>query len=448
MDQKNKLGEMPIPQLLLNMSLPLMLSLLIQSLYNIVDSIFVARVSEQALTATSLAFPLQLLMIAAAVGTSVGVNAQLSRSVGAGETAMTADTASTGVILAALEALFFVALGVFFSGAFSRAFTEDAVIGAYCQDYLRVCMVFGGGTFLATMYQRFLQSVGKAFESMISLIAGALTNLLLDPILIFGLFGFPALQVLGAAIATVIGQWVSAAVAIWLNHRKNPQVQPARTGFRLQSAIVLRIYQVGLPTILTQAMGCLMVTTINAILMPVSSTAVAFFGAYYKLQSFLFMPMNGLGQAAIPIVGYNYGAKQPQRVRQLFRTILPVAGGVALVATLLFSLFPNQILSLFHPSEEMLSIGVPALRIISLTFPLAALTSVQGYSVSGLGVGYINMVATTIRQFIPLAPILFLLVRSLGVQAAWYAFWPAEVLALVFASVSVRRVLSKKLAVF
>ena len=444
MNKSSKLGQMPIPQLVLSMSWPLMVSLLVQSLYNIVDSVFVAMLSQDALTATSLAFPIQILMIAVSVGTSVGINALLSKSIGAGDTDETGNTAATGVLLALAGAVVFMLLGFGCTGLFVSLFTQDAAIGTACREYLWVCMVFCGGTFIGTMYQRFLQAVGDTVSSMVTLVAGAVTNLVLDPILIFGLGPCPALGVRGAAIATVVGQWVTAVLAVWLNTAKNPQVQVHFHGFRLRRAVLVRIYQVGLPTILTQAMSSLMVLAVNAILMPFSSTCVAFFGVYYKLQNFLFMPMNGLGQAAIPIAGYNYGAKQYPRIRALLRFAVPLAAGIALAASAVFALFPAQLLSIFNAGDEMLAIGIPALRTICGTFALAAVTMILGYTVSGLGNGVVNMLGTALRQVILLVPGMYLLARMGGVGMIWYAFWPAEIVAAVYALLATRRVLKEK----
>lgn len=444
METKNKLGCMPMTKLIINMSLPLMFSLLIQSLYNIVDSIFVAKLGQDALTAVSLAYPVQLLMIAVAVGTSVGINSLLSKSIGAKDTALTGNTAATGVLLSLLGTAVFMLLGFFCTGQFVQLFTDDPVIGGGCGEYLYICMLFCLGTFIGTMFQRFLQSVGNAFGSMLTLLAGAVTNLILDPLLIFGLLGFPALGVRGAAIATVIGQWVAALYAVLLNHFRNPVVHPRLRGFRLEGRILADIYKVGLPTIVTQALGSLMVSCVNAVLMPLSTAAVAFFGVYYKLQSFLFMPMNGLGQAAIPIVGYNYGAGQPDRVRAAFRRAVPIAAGIALPGTLVFCAIPGPLLSLFDANEEMLAIGVPALRVISLTFVFGAVTMTLGYAASGLGNGLINMVGTGLRQVLILVPLVWLLARTAGVNTVWYAFWVSEPAAAVYAVISTARLLRRK----
>ncbi len=444
MAQDNKMGTMAMPRLVLNMAWPLMISLLIQSLYNIVDSIFVARLSESALTAVSLAYPVQILMLAVSIGTSVGINALLSRSIGEKDMAQTRNGAATGVILALAGTVLFMLIGIFGSRGIARMFTSDVTIQTYCSQYLSICLLFCVGSFISIMYQRFLQAVGDTFDSMLSLVFGAVTNLILDPILIFGLFGLPALEVRGAAIATVIGQWVSAITAMLLNKYRIPQVEIRFRGYHISKQVLGKIYKVGLPTIITQALATVMLTCVNKILIVSSSTAVAFFGVYYKLQSFLFMPMNGLGQAAIPIAGYNYGAKRYDRLRDLLKTSLPMAIGIALVITIVFEAIPRPLLMCFSASEDMLAIGIPALRIISVTIPLASVTMVLGYTNSGLGSGVVNMLGTALRQFLVLIPILWLLSWSIGMSAAWYAFWVAEVAAVVYAVLAARHQLRKR----
>jgi putative MATE family efflux protein len=305
-------------------------------------------------------------------------------------------------------------------------------------------MIFCVGSLVSTMFQRFLQAVGDTFYSMLSLIAGALTNLILDPILIFGLLGAPALGVRGAAIATVIGQCVSAVVAIWMNAVKNPAVKLNWKNFRLQKAVVAQIYKVGFPTIITQAVGSVMVAAINAILLPFSSTAVAFFGAYYKLQNFLFMPMNGLGQAVIPIVGYSYGSKNHQRIKEAIRTTLPIAIGISLAATVIFMAFPSTLLGFFSPSSEMLALGVPALRIISVTFVFASVTMILGYSMSGLGNGLVNMLGTALRQLILFVPLAYLFASRFGIQWVWYAMWFSEIIAMIYSIIASKSTMRKK----
>lgn len=285
---RNKMGVMPIKRLLLSMAFPLMLSLVVQSLYNIVDSIYVAQIGENALAATSLAYPIQILMIALAVGTGVGINALISRLLGAGKRDEVGKAAATGVVLAVASSLVFAVVGLPGARAIARALSSDPDIAEKCGVYLQVCMALCMGTFLEIMFQRFLQASGRTMYSMLSLVAGAVTNIILDPVLIFGYWGFPAMGIRGAAIATVIGQWLGALTAIVLNTLFNPDVKVNFRRFRLQRSTVLAIYKVGFPTILMQAMGSVMNFGVNRLL--ADATAIAFFGVYYKLQNFMFMP--------------------------------------------------------------------------------------------------------------------------------------------------------------
>ncbi|HIX76925.1 MAG TPA: MATE family efflux transporter [Candidatus Fusicatenibacter merdavium] len=439
------MGSMPVGRLVVGMSLPLMFSLLVQSLYNIVDSIVVARLSENALTATLLAYPVQILMVAVAVGSGVGVNLLLSRTFGAKKYEEAGKIATTGLILAAASSVVFLLLGIFCAKTFVSLFTSDPEISVYCEQYLSICMIFCTGTFIETMCQRFLQAVGSTVLSMVSLVAGAVTNIILDPIMIFGLLGFPALGIRGAAIATVIGQWVGAVTAFLIHMKKNPEIKVTFREYRFQGRIAGEIYKVGLPTAVTQALGSIMVSAFNGILMPFSSTAVAFFGVYYKLQNFLFMPMNGLGQAAIPIVGYNYGNGNGKRVKEIMRTILPIGGGIAILGTAIFMIFPRQLLQLFSASEEMLALGVPALRIISVTFLFATMTIVLGYAASGLGNGLINMIGTALRQFIIFVPLAYFLAKYQGITRVWYSVWISETVAVCYSILSSWHEFRKKL---
>lgn len=444
MEKKNKMETMHMQKLVINMSLPLIVSLLVQSLYNIVDSIFVAKMSEEALTATSLAFPVQMLMIAFSVGTSVGVNALLSKTLGARNRERATKIANTSIMLALINGAVFSLTGIFFAQKLARSFTTVESTAALCAEYLSICMVFCFGNFIETMLQRFLQAAGNTVLSMCSLIAGAVTNIMLDPILIFGLLGFPALGIRGAAIATVIGQWLGAAVALLLNRFCNREVIVDFRRFCPEKEIIFGIYKVGLPNIITQAISSVMVTLVNQILMPLSMSAVAFFGVYYKLQNFLFMPMNGLGQAAIPIVGFNLGAKNPDRIRDCMKKVFPMALGIAVAGTALFQMIPGQLLSLFSPSEEMLKIGIPALRIISWSFVLGAATIISGYCTSGLGYGITTMISTALRQILVLLPCIWLFSRYGGLGNAWYAMWVAEACGVAFALTSLLRQLRKK----
>ena len=445
--RENKMGTMPMGKLVANMSLPLMFSLLAQSLYNIVDSIFVAHLSEEALSATAFAFPVQILIISFSVGTAVGVNALVSRSLGAKKQEEANNAATTGLLLELAAAVLFMLAGLFFAKKLGLWFAGDPEIGAMTGTYLQICMCFSVGIFVETIAQRLLQATGRTFLSMVSLVVGAVTNIILDPIMIFGYLGFPKLGIAGAAIATVIGQWLGAAVALLLHAFKNPDLHFRFRGYRFSWKQVGAVYKVGLPTILTQAMGSIMVSSVNAILKGFDggTTAVAFFGVYYRLQSFQNMPVSGLGQAAIPIAGYNYGARNGKRLMELRKILVITALTVSVIATIIFLVIPGGLLSLFNASEAMKSIGEPALRIIALTFPLAAVTTVFGFLVSGLGNGLINMLGTAIRQFLLLVPCVFLLSR-IGLQYSWYAFWIAESAACIFAILLTRSEYRKKVS--
>ena len=437
------MGVMPIPKLIITMALPLMLSLLVQSLYNIVDGIFVGMISEEAFTATSLAYPIQLLMVAVSVGTGVGVNAVASRMVGAKRYDDANQTAATGLVLSLIGAAVFVIFGMLFLQFYINMCSGSEVTLAMCKSYLRICTVFCLGIFLETLGQRLLQAVGNTMMSMVSLIVGALTNIILDPVLIFGF----SMGIEGAAIATVIGQWIGAALALILNHFNNHEIKFVFKYFHLKKEVVWPIYKVGLPTILTQAMGSIMMFAMNRILAVVAddpTPAIAFFGAYYKLQNFLYMPIMGLGQAAIPIVGFNYGAKNTDRINSVLRTALPIAVGIAAVGTVVFEAIPKQLLSIFSASETALSIGIPGLRIIAITFILGAVTTVLGYNCSGLGNGTINMTSTALRQFIPLVPLAWLFSKLGNINTVWYAVWVSEILAVLVAKFCTRREFEKK----
>lgn len=432
MNSRNKLAEMPIRPLLYTMAVPLMLSLLVQSLYNIVDSIFVARLSETALTAASLVYSIQFLMIAVGVGTAVGLNALLSRKIGEHKTEEACQAATTGLFLMILTSLIFSIVGIFLSDAIADKMAADSELQTLCKQYLSINLVYCWGIFLQTYGQRLLQAVGDTILSMISLIIGAVLNIILDPIMIFGLLGCPAMGIRGAAIATVIGQMVGAIAALLFNRFRNPIIHVHLKNYHFRWQDISDIYRVGLPTIIMQAIGSIMTFAVNSILLPVSATAVAFFGVYYKLQNFLMMPINGLGQAAIPIVGYNYGDKKYLRVQETWNVLLPTGAIIALCGTVIFWCFPGQLLQLFSASQEMLTLGIPALRIISVSFVMAAITILCGYFASGLGNGIINMISAAIRQLVLLVPCLLIFIRISGISHGWYAFWIAEIVACVY----------------
>ena len=441
MNTKNKLADMPIQPLLYTMAVPLMLSLLVQSLYNIVDSMFVAKLSETALTAASLVYSIQFLMIAVGVGTAVGLNALLSRKIGQHKTQEACQAATTGLFLMLITSLIFSVTGIFFSDTIASKLTSEPELQQLCRQYLSINLVYCWGISLQTYGQRLLQAVGDTVLSMISLIIGAVLNIILDPIMIFGLFGCPAMGIRGAAIATVIGQIAGAIAALLFNRLKNPLIHVSFKNYHFDWQDVADIYRVGLPTIIMQAIGSVMTFVVNSMLLSVSTTAVAFFGVYYKLQNFLMMPINGLGQAAIPIVGYNYGAKKTERVHQTWKVLLPTGIVIALCGTIIFCSLPKQLLQLFSASPEMLVLGIPALRIISISFVFAAVTILCGYFASGLGNGMVNMVSAAMRQLVLLIPCLWFFIKTFGITHGWYAFWIAEIAACIYSYCASRKLL-------
>lgn len=443
-NSKNKMETMPIKKLVVNISVPLMISLLVQSLYNIVDSIFVARISEEALTATSLAYPIQMLMVAVSVGTGVGINSLISRKIGAKDYDAVGSISSTGFLLGAASSVIFILFGTFLAPWFFSLYTDDPELARMCVVYLRICTWFSLGIFIAAIVERMLQSTGKTALSMTAQITGCVVNIILDPIMIFGYLGCPAMGIAGAAIATVIGQWVAAIAAIVLNLLYNKQVNFKIKGYKPDWGVVGIIYKVGFPSMMVQAMGSLMIMGVNNILVVYSATAVAFFGVYYKLQNFVFMPSSGIAQGLIPIVGYNYGAKRPGKIVEAIKFAALLAGIVMAVGTLLFHLIPAQLLGLYNASEAMLEIGVPALRIISLIFVPTAVVLVIGYAYTGLGNGMVNMIGTLIRQLLPV-PIIYFVAKYAGVARVWYVFWFSNICALAYVLLSIRSTYHKVL---
>lgn len=433
MNKENKMGVTPVKKLVITMSLPIMVSMLVQSLYNIVDSIFVAKISENALTATSIAYSAQMLQIAVAVGTGVGMNAVVSRYLGAKKYDSANEAATTGLFLTLLSSVVFILWGIFGTGAFIKLFTDNSEIAEQGIAYLRICQLCSTGLFLGTFSQRLLQATGRTFSSMIAQMTGALFNLIFDPLLIFGIGIFPEMGIAGAAIATVLGQWMAAVVGLILNHVQNKEVKFVFGNYRMKAETVKLIYKVGAPTVLVQSFGSVMVASMNMILASFSTTAVAFFGVYFKLQSFLFMPMNGLGQGTLPIVGYNFGAGNLQRIKQTCKAAITFGCILGLAGTVIFLVFPKELLLMFSASDEMLKIGVGALRIISLTFTLGSCTMITGYVISGLGNGFVNMIATAIRQLIVLLPLVAVIAHIGGISYVWISFCVSEICAFAYA---------------
>lgn len=427
---ENKMGTMPVNRLLLTMSVPMMLSMLVQALYNIVDSIFVAKISENALTAVSLAFPIQQLMIALGGGTCVGVNALLSRALGEKDYEKVNKSAANAVFLMVINAIVFFFIGVFVVKPFYLAQTTDMEIVGYGIQYLRIVCMFSFGIYFQFVFERLLQSTGKTFYTMITQMIGAITNIILDPILIFGLFGFPKMGVMGAATATVIGQIMAAIAAIIINHKKNHEVKVDFKGFRPSLLIIKQIYSVGIPSIIMQSIGSVMVFCMNQILIAFSTTATAVFGVYFKLQSFIFMPIFGMNNGVVPIVAYNYGAQKKDRLVKTVKLGMIYAVGIMCVGVLVFQLIPDKLFLLFEASEQMLSMGVPALRIICLHFPLAGICIIGGTMFQALGNAVYSMITSICRQLVVLLPAAWLLARLGNVNLVWWAFPIAEVASL------------------
>ena len=428
---ENKMGVMPENKLLLTMTLPMMASMLVQALYNIVDSIFVARISEDALTAVSLAFPLQTLMVALGAGMGVGVNALLSKSLGEKDYNLVNKAANNGVFLSVVSALIFVLIGIFAVKPFYLSQTSDTEIVAYGVEYLSIVCCCSIGIYTQFIFERLLQSTGNTFYTMITQATGAIVNLILDPILIFGLLGMPKLGVAGAAIATVTGQIIAGIMAIIINEKKNYEVKVSLKGFRPCGNTIKRIYVVGIPSIIMQSIGSVMVYGMNQILIAFSSTAAAVFGVYFKLQSFIFMPIFGLNNGMVPIIAYNYGARHRKRMIKTIKLSVTYAVAIMIVGTLVFQLIPDKLFMLFDASEHMLSMGVPALRIISLHFIIAGFCIVAGSVFQALGNAVYSMINSICRQLVVLLPAAYILARIGGVNYVWWSFPIAELMSLV-----------------
>ena len=410
---------------------PVMLAQLIQALYNIVDSMFVAQLSENALTAVSLAFPAQNLMIAIGTGTGVGMNALVSRSLGEKNKERANLIANNGVMLLFLSAVAVSLFCIFGSRLFFSLQTKDAEIIQYGVDYLTLVGGLCFGIFLQFAFERILQSTGRTFYTMLTQGLGAIINIILDPIMIFGLFGFPAMGIKGAALATVIGQFCAAALALWFNKKKNDDIVINPKKYHLQAHAVKNIYAIGIPSICMASIGSIMTFGMNKILIAFTSTAAAVFGVYFKLQSFIFMPVFGLNNGMVPIIGFNYGARKPDRLMATMRLATKYAMSMMGAGTLAFWLFTPQLLGIFNASEQMLSIGIPALRLISLSFLLAGFNIIRISTMQALGHGVVSLTVSVLRQLFVLLPSAFIFSRIWGLNATWLSFPLAEGVALI-----------------
>ena len=428
--KENKMGTMPVNKLLITMSLPMMLSMLVQALYNVVDSIFVSRINENALTAVSLAFPIQTLMIAVAGGTCVGINAVLSKALGEKEQKQANDAAANGIVLMAISYLLFLLIGLFVTRGFYLSQTDDAQIVEYGVAYLSIVCCCSFGLFTQFVFERLLQSTGRTFYIMITQGTGAVINIILDPVFIFGLCGMPRMGVAGAAVATVIGQIIAGSMAFFINSRKNEDIQISFKELRLQREIVGQIYKIGVPSMIMQAIGSVMTYGMNLILISFTSTATAVFGVYFKLQSFIFMPVFGMNNGLVPILAYNYGAGRRDRFIQALKCAVCYAVGIMAVGVVVFNSIPQVLLGFFEASEEMLAIGVPALRIISLCFILAGFNIICGTAFQALGNAVYSMIVSIARQLVVLLPAAYLLSLTGVVTNVWWSFPIAEVASL------------------
>lgn len=438
-ENANKMGTMPINKLIINMSLPMVISMLVMSLYNVVDSVFVSWISEESLTAVSTAFPLQNLMVAVATGTGVGLNALISKSLGENKREKASQYAKNGLFLAVCSYIVFLIVGLLFVKPFFMSQTDDPLIIKYGIEYGTVVTVFSFGLFGEIVFERFFQSTGKTVYSMTTQIIGAVLNIIFDPIFIFVL----GMGAKGAAYATVLGQIVAVIVAFFLNKYKNHDIDVSLKGFRPSFKLIKKIYTIGVPSIIMASIGSVMYYGVNKILIGMAKTASAVFGVYFKLQSFIFMPIFGLNNGIIPIIGYNYGAANRLRIMKTLKVGMLYSASIMLLGTFLFQCFPHLFLSVFNASEDMLSMGIPALRIASLCFIVAGVDIVIGSFFQAFGHGFMSMIVSITRQLALLLPAAYLLSLSGSVNAVWWAFPISELGSLIASLIFLRRIYNK-----
>ncbi len=449
--KENKMGTMPEGRLLLSMSLPLMISMIIQALYNIVDSIFVAQFSQDALTGVTVAFPMQNLMIAVGSGTGVGISAFLSKSLGEKKHELASKIAKTGLMLAGFSWVLFTLIGVFLVRPFIASQTSAQAVVDYGTEYLMICSVLSFGVFFQITFERLLQSTGKTIYTMITQATGAIINIILDPILIFGYFGLPAMGIEGAAIATVIGQIIAAFLGLFFNLKFNKDLDLSLKGFKPDLGIIKRIYAVGIPSIVMMAISSIMTFAMNKLLDGFSTVATNVFGIYFKLQSFAVMPVIGLNNGMVPIISYNYGARRKDRITKTIRYSIIFALIITIACMLAFQLFPEQLLLMFategESSTELLEIGIPALRIISLNFIFAGFCIVSGSVFQALGNGVLSLIVSVARQLVVLVPSAYILAHFGGLSAVWWAFPLAECMSVICSAIflihAYRKIISK-----
>lgn len=441
--KENKMGTMEIKKLIMTMSLPIMISMLVQALYNIVDSMFVARVSDNALAAVSLCYPIQMIIVALACGTAVGLNALLSRYLGQKMQKEANQVALHGILLAVVNWIVFAIIGIFFSEPFLRLFSTDEEILQMGISYMSICTILSFGVFMQITYERIMQSTGNTVYNMIIQGVGALVNILLDPIFIFGMFGMPKLGVTGAAIATVTGQIIAMLMGIIITQKKIKEVQIHFKEFKFHMQMIKDMYRIAIPAILMQSIMSFMTVFMNMILVRFSELAVSAFSIYFKLQQFVFMAVNGMNNALIPIISYNYGAKKQKRIMESIHFSLLIACVIMVVGTMMFQIFPQQLMYLFNAKEEMMSIGVPALRTISLSFIFAGVSLVLSSVFQSVDHANKSLVVTLLRQMVLLLPFVYVLAQQFGLDALWWAFPITEAIVSVLAFVYLQIVKKK-----
>ena len=428
---ENKMGTMPIGRLLVNMAVPLMISMLVQAMYNVVDSIYVSRISESAVTALSLAFPIQNLLIGFSTGIGVGVNALLSKSLGEGNPDRANHSAGNGFLLVMIATIGFMLFGVFGSRPYFQmqsSVTETVEGGT---QYLAICTIFSFGLFVQVMGERLLQATGRSFYSMIVQLVGAVVNILLDPVFIFGYFGIPAMGVAGAAVATVLAQWIAAALALIINHKCNHEVHLHPKYLKPNMSVIRPILAVGIPSVVMMGIGSVMTFGMNMILQGFTETATSVFGIYFKLQSFFFMPVYGINNATISIIAFNYGARSSKRIMDTLKKSTISACVIMLLGVLCFQFCPDLPLDIFNPTPDFLTMGRSALRIISLSFPFAAVGIALSGSFQALGNGLYSTFTALCRQLLALLPAAYLLSLSGNVNLVWWAFPIAELVSFL-----------------
>ena len=444
MMKENKMGVMPVGKLLANMALPMIISMLVQALYNVVDSIYVSQISESAVTALSLAFPVQNMQIGLAVGIGVGINSLLSKSLGERNQEAVNKTAGNGLVLMLISAALLMLFGIFGVRPFYeiQSSVAETVEGGIA--YTRICCLFVLGSFVQIFCERLLQATGRTVLSMVTQGVGAITNIILDPIFIFGWFGLPAMGMAGAAIATVIGQWVGAMTGIYFNVTKNPEVQLGLKYMKLEKRTVSMILTVGVPSIIMNSVGSLMNFGMNQILQGFNETATSVFGIYFKLQSFFFMPLFGLNGATISIIAYNYGARKPERIMKVLKLAVGSALALMLAGFAVFQLTPDLLLNMFNPSQAFLEMGRVCLRTISYSFPLAAVSIAVGACFQALGNGIYMTIVSLARQMVVLLPVAYLMSLTGNVNLVWTAYPIAEIVSISMSTFFFLRIYRQK----